>query len=452
MPAELPEEELARRLGESLDVVREWKSLGLLGEAPARGALALARGRLVQYLRRHGVSLTRIAEAFAGDLAEHVARYLAVRYPADDPPVFDLAEAAARADVSLAAAQKVIDAIGLLDGGDFLNHEDTAILRGWSRALRTGMAEDAMLQLLRVYRDALGRVGDAEVRLFHFYVHERLRADGLAGDALASESGARADRLLPLIEPTLRYFHRLGFAAAARADMLLHVAPGGPLDTPAQLLVGVVFTDLSSFTPLTEVMGDQAASRVVQRFAELVYGAAARWTGRIVKQIGDAAMLVFFDPQAAVSFSLDLVETARREPSFPAARCGVHWGPALYREGDYFGAAVNLAARLVAAADRHQVVVSAAVRDRATDLGGVEFRPRGATTLKGILDTPELFDAVRSEHEPPLRLRDLVCGMELAPSEVAARLTLGGEERAFCSDACLRRFVANPSQYPSRPT
>jgi DNA-binding GntR family transcriptional regulator len=69
MPAELPEEELARRLGESLDVVREWQSLGLLGEAPARGALALARGRLVQYLRRHGVSLTRIAEAFAGDLA-----------------------------------------------------------------------------------------------------------------------------------------------------------------------------------------------------------------------------------------------------------------------------------------------------------------------------------------------------------------------------------------------
>jgi class 3 adenylate cyclase len=354
--------------------------------------------------------------------------------------------------VSAATARKLLDAIGLSAGGDFLNLEDVSVLRGWGTAIEAGLTEEATLQLLRVYRDALGRVGDAEIRLFHFYVHERLRAAGLTGEALATESTARAECLLPLIEPSLRYFHRLGFAAAQREDMLLHVggAAETSLDTPAQLVVGIVFADLSSFTPLTEVMGDEAASRVIQRFAELVYDAATRWTGRVVKQIGDAAMLVFFDPQAAVSFSLDLVEAARCEASFPAARCGVHWGPALYREGDYFGAVVNFAARLVAAADRHQVLVSAAVRDRTIELAGIEVRPRGVTTLKGMLEAQELFDVVRSEHEPPLKLRDLVCGMELAPSGVAARLALGGEERVFCSEACLRRFVANPSQYVNR--
>lgn len=449
MAVELSDEELARRLGEPLERVREWLSLGLLGQEEPRSALALARGRLVQYLRRHGVSLAQIAEAFAGELATMVARYLEARYAPEDPPAFDLPEAAARAGITVATARKLLDAIGLPDGSDFLNLEDVEFLGGWSRVVDAGMGEDAILQLLRVYRDALARVGEAEIRLFHFYVHERLRAAGLTGEALAAESRARAQRLLPLIEPSLRYFHRVAFAAANREDMLLHIGAGAEtsLDTPAQLAVGIVFADLSSFTPLTEAMGDEAASRVVQRFAALVYEAAARWSGRVVKQIGDAAMLVFFDPQAAVSFALDVVEAARREASFPAARCGVHWGPALYREGDYFGAAVNFAARLVAVAERHQVLVSSAVRNGASDLGDVEFRPRGVTALKGVLEAPELFEVVRAEHEPPPRLRDLVCGMELAPSEVAARLALGGEERAFCSETCLRRFVANPSQY-----
>jgi YHS domain-containing protein len=108
---------------------------------------------------------------------------------------------------------------------------------------------------------------------------------------------------------------------------------------------------------------------------------------------------------------------------------------------------VNLAARLVAVAERHQVLVSAAVRERVADLAGVELAARGSHLLKGIAEPQELYEARRPTTTRIAKQRDLVCGMELAPSEIAARLTLAGVERVFCSEGCLRRFVAAPQQY-----
>jgi cytochrome c oxidase assembly protein subunit 15 len=220
-------------------------------------------------------------------------------------------------------------------------------------------------------------------------------------------------------------------------------------DAPGRLQAGIVFADLSSFTALTEAMGDVRAAAVVSRFGDLAHQATARWGGRVLKQIGDAVLLVFFWPQAAVACALDIVARAAAEPSFPAARAGVHWGPVVYREGDYYGAAVNLAARLVTGAERHQVVVSTSARERATDMAGVEFVPLGPRTLKGLVQPQELYAVRTVGRATSARLRDPVCHMELSPAEVAARLQTGGVERVFCSEACLRRFVAAPEQYPS---
>jgi YHS domain-containing protein len=108
---------------------------------------------------------------------------------------------------------------------------------------------------------------------------------------------------------------------------------------------------------------------------------------------------------------------------------------------------VNLAARLVGVAERHQVLISAAIRECVPAIPGVELAVRGTHVLKGIAEPQEIYEARRTTPTREVKVRDLVCGMELAPSEVSVRLTLGGEERAFCSEACLRRFVAAPQQY-----
>jgi YHS domain-containing protein len=125
---------------------------------------------------------------------------------------------------------------------------------------------------------------------------------------------------------------------------------------------------------------------------------------------------------------------------------GVHWGPVLYREGDYLGTTVNVAARLADAATRHQVLATEAVRREVGDLPGVTFIPLGARLLNGLTAEVGLFEAVApTVEELPERSQDPVCGMELQPQEVVARLWIDGTQRSFCSDECLRRFVVPPA-------
>jgi len=221
----------------------------------------------------------------------------------------------------------------------------------------------------------------------------------------------------------------------------------GQVEVPGQLTAAIVFVDLSSFTPLAEAMGDVKAAEVLERFSRLVRDAAGRSDGRVVKQIGDAFMLVFPDSRSALTCALEIERRTMAEPQFPAVRSGVHRGRVLYREGDYVGVNVNLASRLAASAERHQVLVTGAVRHEAGGLAGVEFVGLGKRRLKGIAEGLELFAARPAEATARERLVDQVCGMELRPTEVAARLALEGKEFAFCSQECLRRFVAAPDVY-----
>src|SRR5439155_19545467 len=164
--------------------------------------------------------------------------------------------------------------------------------------------------------------------------------------------------------------------------------------------------------------------------------------GRVVKRIGDEFMLMVSDPRAAVACALESERRAAEEPNFPAGRSGGHYGPVLYREGDYLGVTVNVAARLADEAGRHQVLVSEALRREAAGVPDVEFVPLGRRRLKGVADEVELFEVVRrTEAGAGRRQVDPVCGMELGPEEPAARLAFGGREQVFCSQGCLQRFV-----------
>lgn len=77
----------------------------------------------------------------------------------------------------------------------------------------------------------------------------------------------------------------------------------------------------------------------------------------------------------------------------------------------------------------------------------IEFVPQGKRSLKGLAEEVELFEAHSSDSLNEGRLLDVVCGMEMNPTEVAATLSLEGRERAFCSEKCLRMFVAAPEKY-----
>ncbi|HYZ97780.1 MAG TPA: adenylate cyclase regulatory domain-containing protein [Acidimicrobiales bacterium] len=444
--------ELAGATGIPLDTLRAWRELGLLSDrGDALSPQDVERARLLHYVERRGIAAETVARASEtqGDLlGNFVDNALVGRRPG---AAVSLADAPAATGLDPAVFQRLWVAAGLGDQHE-ADQDDLDAMRGLRIALDAGLPEDALVQIVRVFADALGRAADAELRLFHHYVHERLRAEGLTGRELLAADRAVSEPLMGLIEPMVLYFHRNAFRRAQREDLLLHLDEEGapPAEVPGEVEATILFVDLSAFTALTEAMGDAAAAGLMERFSDLVRGAARRCHGRVVKQIGDEFMLAFGDPAAAVRCALEIEAAGAAEPQFPAIRMGAHAGAVLYREGDYVGATVNVAARVVAEARRHEFLITATVR-AGTDARDLEVTPVGARDLRGIAGSVELFGVRRLGGRGPERMTDPVCLMELDPGRAAAQLTWHGTDLRFCSDDCLRIFIATPDRYLSPP-
>ncbi|MDQ3146437.1 MAG: YHS domain-containing protein [Actinomycetota bacterium] len=443
---------LAELTGEPAGELERWIQLGLLAppEAEEATACVVEQVRVFRLLRRRGFEIDVIAAA-ARSQPELFIRYfeqIAVR-----PGELQTLEEAVRAHgLDLPMVRRMWEASGLAEQGEIGTDEDIQTLKAMAEAVQAGLPEEALAQLVRVYADATARIAEAETRVFHFQVHERLRAEGHAGAELSEITATALERLQPLIDPALLYFHRKALTRAVREDLALHLAEEvellPPGDTSGRLPLAVVFVDLAHFTSMTEAMGDLAAARVLDRFSQLARRAALSAGGRVVKQIGDEFMLVFPDAAGAVSAALEIRAAAAKEPAFLATRIGVHYGPVLAREGDYVGTTVNVAARVTAGAAAHQLLVSANVRTEAAGLGGVTFMPVDTRSLEGISEQVELFSVTpEGEHEPEARTVDPVCGMIIDPESRPVRLEVEGSERVFCSERCLQRFVADPDRY-----
>jgi adenylate cyclase len=450
MAGEVSIEELAKRTGKPAKRLRQWRSLGLIGREGGDGFTSrdVELVRLVQLFLRRGIGLEAIAEAARGGELDRFAEMI---LPGGTGPTYSLAEAAERLGLDPDLVRRVWIVPGFLEQGEMVSEEDLEGLRLLKAAMEAGFPEEALMQFVRVYSDALGRVAEAEARLFHFYIRAGLKAEGLSGRELTAASRTAGDRAASLVEPVVLFFHRKAWQQAIRELAAIQVAEEAGLlqkpDAPGQIQAAIVFVDLCSFTPMTDATGDIAAAQVLARFSELVREAAGRWDGRTVKQIGDAFMLVFPEPRSAVAAALEIEDRTAAEPQFPASRSSVHWGSVLYREGDYVGSIVNVTSRVIAEAQRHQVLVTAEASREARGLAEVEFVPLGKRQLKGLVDELELFEARRRAAAATEKAVDPVCGMELSPTEVAARLALEGKERVFCSEECLRRFVAAPERY-----
>lgn len=156
----------------------------------------------------------------------------------------------------------------------------------------------------------------------------------------------------------------------------------------------IVFVDLSGFTRMTRERGDAsavAAATSLQRHADAI---ATRHGGRLVKLLGDGAMLRLTDATVGVDAALDLVETMSGQGAL-SSHAGVHAGPVIERDLDVFGQTVNLASRIADAAGPGEVLASQAVADVAGD-GAFGFERMQDAELKGLPGPIALFRVTRS--------------------------------------------------------
>jgi adenylate cyclase len=117
----------------------------------------------------------------------------------------------------------------------------------------------------------------------------------------------------------------------------------------------ICFLDISGYTQLTEERGDEAAAELVERLARMVRRSSQEHRGSPVKWLGDGVMFYFREPKDAVLAALEMVEQVGNH-GLPPAHVGIHAGPVVFQEGDYFGRTVNLAARIADFARPGEVV------------------------------------------------------------------------------------------------
>lgn len=199
-------EDVADAAQESVERVREWADLGLLpAEGERFGADAAERAQLIGFAVRRGITAKMIARACEVD--DVIGRFQDMITGGEPRQTHDVTEVARVTGLDDATVQRLWVASGLRDQREAFD-EDVDMLRMLAFAIDAGMPVDALVQLARVLNDALTRVAEAETRLFHFYVHERLRVEGMTGADLDVATQQVSGPLQDLVEPTVLYFHR----------------------------------------------------------------------------------------------------------------------------------------------------------------------------------------------------------------------------------------------------
>lgn len=161
-----------------------------------------------------------------------------------------------------------------------------------------------------------------------------------------------------------------------------------------------LFMDLVGFAALTAERGDDRAAEVALALYARVRGLLPVYRGEEIKTIGDAMMVRCEDPRAGVELGLEISEEIEGEDDLPPLRIGVHTGSAVHRDGDWYGSAVNVAARLCSAAGGGEVLVSEAAREAAGSPDHIDFGVRRLHWLKNIPEPVAAGSAVRRERGP----------------------------------------------------
>jgi len=384
--------QVSERVGVSPGTLRRWVRRGLIPQLddPSGGWTppAAAHARIVARLRDRGHSIDQIRQASdEGRLAYGFIEDLFPRRAAHTT----LEQAAEATGLEPALIERVWSTIGLpRQRVDELTDEDVQALHYIASVLAAGFPLVAFLQLTRVYGQTLSQVADAETRLFHIYVHEPLIREGVPGLQMSEEMEHLARDLLPLASPLMDFIHQRFLAHFIEQDAVGHMEAEFDDGTDlGRLRVVIAFADLAGYTRFTEEEGEERALSFVERFIDSVTETLPD-DARVVKTIGDEVMIVGQDPQALVDWAVDFQRRFRERPE---PRIGMHYGAAIYRDGDYFGREVNLASRVVARARAGEVLVTDGITSTVSKGGGVSFEEIGQVKLKAFDEPRELCRA-----------------------------------------------------------
>jgi adenylate cyclase len=393
-------QEVAQRAGVDPDYIDRLVELGILtpaaGEAFSPGDVL--RARWVQSLERAGVPLEGMAAAVRDGALSFA--YLDVtafdRFAGLSGTTFQ--QLSAKTGIPLELLMVVREAFGFAEPGphEHVHENELSVVAAVELQLAKGFRPVVIERWLRVCGDGLRRIAETETAVWHSEVEVPLLASGMPEDEMLQAQADLGSQMTPLFEQALlAIYHGQEEHAWSQGlvenveDALERAGLHSRLDRPP----AICFLDITGYTRLTQERGDQAAADLAARLATLVRRSSQEHGGTPVKGLGDGVMFYFREPAAAVLAAVEMVEVVGRQ-GLPPAHVGIHAGPVVFQDGDYFGRTVNLAARIAEDARPGEVLVSQEVVDAGDDTP-VSFVEIGPVELKGVPETLRLYTARR---------------------------------------------------------
>jgi class 3 adenylate cyclase len=350
---------------------------------------AQARLELLQFLLDDvGASIPEVVQAYEEERVLSFAAFRLLR-PTERLTFSEIVE---RGGVNATFAARVWRAAGFTDPRPYerrFGPRDVQLLELLDRFC-SYLTEDQVIRLVRTLGAATSQIAEAEIALLRSSIEAPLAREHLFVD-VARTYYEIAQELLPFVGEAIDTLHRHHLDVIGRRYSGL----GIPTSTNVVALA-VAFADLSDYTSLSATLDPDELGAMIDRFEAVTGDVVAQAGAHVVKRIGDAVMFVSNAPGIACELALDLVDACARA-LLPKLRVGISFGDVIVRQGDVFGATVNLAARLVAAADAGTVLADATLHDRLARVHGrYTFAPAGRLTLQGFAAPIAAYQLLRS--------------------------------------------------------
>ena len=393
--------EAAQRAGVDEAFIERLKELGILKARPGdRLTAADIRGiRLGRTLDTAGIPLDGVGAMMRrGELSlDFLETPTYERFAALSNETF--ASLAERTHVPLELLMVMREATGsaIPQPGDYVREDELEIVPFLEIQLKVGIRPAAVERLLRVTGDSLRRIALQEADWWMGDVMGPRLAKGMSMSDAALDTEPFNHEITDRAEQAMLATWHANQSYAWTDNIIVgleQTLTAAGLYTKLDRPPAMCFLDITGYTRLTQERGDEAAADMAGQLNRLVQKTSVRYAGKAVKWLGDGVMFYFSEPGPGVVAALDMVEGVT-DAGLPPAHVGLHAGPVLFQEGDYFGQTVNLASRIAEYARPGEVLVSQAVVD-AAEGADATFTKIGPVELKGLSDPISLLAAHRA--------------------------------------------------------
>ena len=390
--------EAAERAGVAVEELGRLVDLGIIDpqEGDRFSPGHVRRAQLAQSLAAAGIPLDGLSAAMhRGEVSlDFVDAPVYERFSLLSTLTFQELSDRTRVPVSLLMVMREAAGSALTSPKDLVRDEEQVVASFLEAQVAAGFRPAAIERLMRVQGDSLRRIAETEADWWRTEVIEPALAAGKRPDDISATDFST--QLTALSEKSLmamyhaQQMHAWTSNIIAGLEMMLSASG---LHNRLERPPAMCFLDITGYTRLTQERGDEAAAELAAQLSRLVQRTSVQHGGRPVKWLGDGVMFHFPNPGPGVVAALDMVDGVM-SAGLPPAHVGLHAGPVIFQEGDYYGQTVNVASRIAEYARPGEVLVSQQVVDASAG-ADASFTEIGPVELKGVGGAMNLHAAHR---------------------------------------------------------